>query len=237
MRLTRRNNRRRWAVPSGAFNVQSAEYIPQRWGLEQYKEELGEDGYLLEGPGGRQPPAGRLPGDHAGYLKTHRDRGAAAADHRVWRIPTAKRGIFLISLIQIRRVVNIICYTLIAMLGAVSIFIISQHSQTGHVRPAEEDRHYAYGGRHQPLYTDAPFIVEGLSAGRRCSPAFVAFGLDSVVYNYLAERVHQCHRAGRTGQLFLNLCRASLAGSSLGGRPGGGVGGSVLTIRGSSWKV
>ena len=205
-------------------NVQSAEYIPKDVGLEQYKEELGEDGYLLEGLEEDNPL-------RDGYRVTMRDISKHTETvEQLQQITgvadTDSQKEFSDKLIQIRRVVNIICYTLIAMLGAVSIFIISNTVKLAMFARREEIAIMRMVGATNH-FIRMPFIVEGLVLGEIV--ALLAFGLDFVVYNYLAEGF--INATGLVELVSFSTFAVPLLLIVLAAGLVVGVGGSVLTIR------
>ncbi len=205
-------------------NVQSAEYIPKDVGLEQYKEELGEDGYLLEGLEEDNPL-------RDGYRVTMRDISKHTETvEQLQQITgvadTDSQKEFSDKLIQIRRVVNIICYTLIAMLGAVSIFIISNTVKLAMFARREEIAIMRMVGATNH-FIRMPFIVEGLVLGEIA--ALLAFGLDFVVYNYLAEGF--INATGLVELVSFSTFAVPLLLIVLAAGLVVGVGGSVLTIR------
>ena len=104
-------------------NVEEAQFIPKEDSLEDYKNQLGEDAYILEGLEDDNPL-------RDGYRVTMRDislhqQTVEGLEGIEGIAETTSKKEFSDSLIKVRGVVNAICYTLIAMLGAVSIFIIS----------------------------------------------------------------------------------------------------------------
>lgn len=130
------------------------------------------------------------------------------------------------KLIQIRKVVNAICYTLVAMLGAVSIFIISNTVKLAMFARREEIGIMRMVGATNH-FIRTPFIVEGLVLGEVA--AGLAYGLEFLVYDYIAE-----HLVNATGLMemvqFADFAWPLLAIMLAAGLVLG-VGGSVLTIR------
>ena len=205
-------------------NVDEAQFIPKEVSLEDYKDQLGEDAYILEGLEDDNPL-------RDGYRVTMRDislhqQTVEGLENITGIAETTSKKEFSDSLIKVRSVVNAICYTLIAMLGAVSIFIISNTVKLAMFARREEISIMRMMGA-TSHFIRSPFVVEGLLLGE--ISALIAFGLEWLVYDYIAEGL-----VGATGLMdmaeFSGLSLPLLgilliAGLIL------GSGGSVATIR------
>lgn len=205
-------------------NVSAAEFIPKEQSLESYKQEMGEDAYILEGLEQDNPL-------RDGYrismkdISLHAETVAALEQVDGIADSTSKKE-FSDKLIQIRGVVNAICYTLVAMLGAVSIFIISNTVKLALFARREEIAIMRMVGATNH-FIRTPFVVEGLVLGEVA--AALAFGLEWLVYDYITQSL--VNATGLMNMIPFSQFAGPLAiimmlvGLVL------GVGGSVLTIR------
>ena len=205
-------------------NVDTVEFIPKEESLEDYKEQMGDDAYILEGLENDNPL-------RDGYrivmkdVSLHQETVDALEQIDGIASTTSKKE-FSDKLVKMRSVVNAISYTLIAMLGAVSIFIISNTVKLAMFARREEIAIMRMVGATNH-FIRSPFIVEGLVLGEIA--ALVAFGLEWLIYDYIAEG-----EVGSTGliqmvafpQFALPLLLMMLAAGLV-----LGSGGSVLTIR------
>ena len=205
-------------------NVETVEFIPKEESLEDYKEQMGDDAYILEGLENDNPL-------RDGYRIVMKDvslhQETVDALEKIDGIAsTTSKKEFSDKLVKMRSVVNAISYTLIAMLGAVSIFIISNTVKLAMFARREEIAIMRMVGATNH-FIRSPFIVEGLVLGDIAS--LVAFGLEWLIYDYITEGV-----VGSTGlmemvafpQFALPLLLMMLAAGLV-----LGSGGSVLTIR------
>ena len=205
-------------------NVDTVEFIPKEESLEDYKEQMGDDAYILEGLENDNPL-------RDGYrivmkdVSLHQETVDALEQIDGIASTTSKKE-FSDKLVKMRSVVNAISYTLIAMLGAVSIFIISNTVKLAMFARREEIAIMRMVGATNH-FIRSPFIVEGLVLGEIA--ALVAFGLEWLIYDYIPEGA-----VGGPGllqtvafrQFALPLLLMMLAAGLV-----LGSGGSVLTIR------
>ena len=128
-------------------------------------------------------------------------------------------------LIQIRQVVNAVSYTLIALLGAVSVFIISNVVRLAMFARREEISIMKMVGATNG-FIRVPFVIEGVALGLMA--AFVAFFAQWGVYKYIVTGLMQgiaiFDMVTFDAFALPLLCALVLAGLGL------GVGGSVITI-------
>ena len=129
-------------------------------------------------------------------------------------------------LIQIRKVVNLISVTLVALLGAVSVFIIANTVKLAMFARKEEIAVMKMVGATNH-FIRAPFVVEGMFLGM-CA-ALLAFFVQWGVYAYVTKQLAE-GTAILTMVSFTTVWQPVLgvmlaAGLIL------GVGGSVITIR------
>lgn len=208
----------------GLGNVDSAQFISREQSLKDYKAKLGEDAYILEGLEDDNPL-------RDGYRVTMRDislhqQTVEELESIEGIAETTSKKEFSDSLIRVRSVVNAICYTLIAMLGAVSIFIISNTVKLAMFARREEISIMRMMGA-TSHFIRSPFVVEGLLLGEIA--ALIAFGLEWLVYDYIAE-----HLVGATGLMEMvefSSVSMPLLGILLVAGLVLGSGGSVATIR------
>lgn len=91
-------------------------------------------------------------------------------------------------LVQIRSVVNLVCYTLVALLGAVSVFIIYNTVKLALFSRKEEIAIMKMVGATNH-FIRAPFVVEGVFLGLLA--ATLAFFCQWGVYGYIAKELAQ----------------------------------------------
>ena len=129
-------------------------------------------------------------------------------------------------LVQIRRVVDIVSATLVAMLGAVSVFIIANTVKLAMFARRDEIGIMKMVGATN-RFIRAPFVVEGMLLGM-CA-AGLAFLAQWGVYEYIAQQL-----SAGTGVLTLlpfEEFRYGLALLLVGAGLVFGIGGSTITIR------
>lgn len=129
-------------------------------------------------------------------------------------------------LIQIRQVVNAVSYTLIALLGAVSIFIISNVVRLAMFARREEISIMKMVGATNG-FIRVPFVIEGVALG--LTAAFVAFFAQWGVYKYIVTGLMQ--GIAIFDMVTFDAFALPLLGALVLAGLGLGVGGSVITIR------
>ena len=138
---------------------------------------------------------------------------------------TSSREVFQ-RLVQIRRVVDIVSLTLVAMLGAVSVFIISNTVKLATFARRDEIGIMKMVGATN-RFIRAPFVVEGVILG--VCAALLAFFVQWGVYHYIATQL-----SAGTGVLTLLPFESFASGLAKIMAAAGlvfGIGGSTLTIR------
>ncbi|WP_458862411.1 permease-like cell division protein FtsX [Acidaminobacterium chupaoyuni] len=205
-------------------NVSKAEFITKEQALENYKAKMGEDAFILEGLENDNP----LRDSYRITMKNislHQETVNALS-----QIPgiaeTSSKKEFSDKLIRIRSVVNAISYTLVAMLGAVSIFIISNTVKLAMFARREEIAIMRMVGATNH-FIRTPFVVEGLCLGEVA--ALLAFFMEWGVYNYIAKDLVEASgimSLVEFGTFSTPLLLVMLVAGMI-----VGVGGSVMTIR------
>lgn len=165
-------------------NVETVEFIPKEESLEDYKEQMGDDAYILEGLENDNPL-------RDGYRIVMKDvslhQETVDALEKIDGIAsTTSKKEFSDKLVKMRSVVNAISYTLIAMLGAVSIFIISNTVKLAMFARREEIAIMRMVGATNG-FIRWPFVYEGFLFG--LIGAAVAFLLQWGLYGAVAKGV------------------------------------------------
>ena len=129
-------------------------------------------------------------------------------------------------LLQIRQVVNAVSYTLIALLGAISVFIISNVVRLAMFARREEISIMKMVGATNGVIR-VPFVIEGVALGLMA--AVVAFFAQWGVYRYIVSGLMQ--GIAMFDMVPFDAFALPLLGALILAGLGLGVGGSVLTIR------
>ena len=205
-------------------NIKTADFVTKEQLFEDYLDSLGEDAYVME----------ELRNDNPlrdSYQITMKD---VSLHKETVEALEALDGVAASSsmqevsdrLIQIRKVVNLISVTLVALLGAVSVFIIANTVKLAMFARKEEIAVMKMVGATNH-FIRAPFVVEGMFLGM-CAALlafFVQWGVNAYVTKQLAEGTAILTMVG-FGTVWQPVLGVMLcAGLVL------GVGGSVITIR------
>lgn len=205
-------------------NISDVIFISKEEGLQNYKVQFGEDAYIFEGLEDDNP---LRDGYRIKMLDISKHQETVAALEGLEEIATtSSKKEFSDKLIQIRSVVNAISYAMIAMLGAVSIFIISNTVKLAMFARREEIAIMRMVGATNH-FIRSPFIIEGLVLGEIA--ALLAYGLEWVAYKYIA--VNLVGASGLMEMVPFTQFALPLLAIMLGAGMILGVGGSVLTIR------
>ena len=205
-------------------NIKTADFVTKEQLFEDYLDSLGEDAYVME----------ELRNDNPlrdSYQITMKD---VSLHKETVEALEALDGVAASSsmqevsdrLIQIRKVVNLISVTLVALLGAVSVFIIANTVKLAMFARKEEIAVMKMVGATNH-FIRAPFVVEGMFLGM-CA-ALLAFFVQWGVYAYVTKQLAE-GTAILTMVSFTTVWQPVLgmmlcAGLIL------GVGGGVITIR------
>lgn len=208
----------------GVENVQEVVFVSKEELFDNYLETLGEDAAVMEDLREDNPL-------RDGYRVIMKDvalhgQTVAALEKVAGIASTNSQKEISDRLIQIRRVVNAVSLTLIALLGAVSVFIISNTVRLAMFARREEISIMKMVGATNG-FIRTPFIIEGITLGMMAS--LVAFFAQWGVYKYIVVELMQGTAIFNmvefdTFALSLLLVLAA-AGLVL------GVGGSVIPIR------
>ena len=205
-------------------NVKTAEFVTKEQLFEDYLDSLGEDAYVMEELRNDNPlrDSYQITMDdvslHADTVKALENINGVAASSSMQEVSE--------RLIQIRQVVNLISYTMVAQLGGVSVFIIANTVKLAMFARKEEIAIMKMVGATNH-FIRAPFVVEGMFLG--LSAASLAFFVLWGVYAYVSAQLAE-GTAILTMVAFAAVWKEVLA-IMLGAGLLLGVGGSVITIR------
>ena len=205
-------------------NVKTAEFVTKEQLFEDYLDSLGEDAYVMEELRDDNPlrDSYQITMDdvslHADTVKALENINGVAASSSMQEVSE--------RLIQIRQVVNLISYTMVALLGGVSVFIIANTVKLAMFARKEEIAIMKMVGATNH-FIRAPFVVEGMFLG--LSAASLAFFVLWGVYAYVSAQLAE-GTAILTMVAFAAVWKEVLA-IMLGAGLLLGVGGSVITIR------
>jgi cell division transport system permease protein len=205
-------------------NVKTAEFVTKEQLFEDYLDSLGEDAYVMEELRDDNPlrDSYQITMDdvslHADTVKALENINGVAASSSMQEVSE--------RLIQIRQVVNLISYTMVALLGGVSVFIIANTVKLAMFARKEEIAIMKMVGATNH-FIRAPFVVEGMFLG--LSAAALAFFVLWGVYAYVSAQLAE-GTAILTMVAFAAVWKEVLA-IMLGAGLLLGVGGSVITIR------
>lgn len=205
-------------------NIKKAEFVSKEASFDHYVDGLGDDAYVMDGLREDNPL-------RDSYRVTMKDVSKHAetveALEKIAGVASSSSSKEVSDrLIQIRRVTNMVSYTLIALLGAVSVFIISNTVKLAMFARREEIAIMKMVGATNH-FIRAPFVVEGVALGLCAST--LAFFFQWGVYRYISGELStgtavltMLPFGAFWKPLFLILLAAGLVL---------GVGGSTITIR------
>lgn len=205
-------------------NVKDAVFVTKEESFEAYLDTLGEDAYIMEDLLEDNP----LRDGYRIFLQDvslHEETVTALEQVEGIATANSSREVFE-RLVQIRRVVNVISVTLVAMLGAVSVFIIANTVKLAMFARRDEIGIMKMVGATN-RFIRAPFVVEGMLLG--VCAALLAFFAQWGVYHYIATQLS----AGTGVLTLLPFADFSKGLALLLGAAGlvFGIGGSTITIR------
>lgn len=205
-------------------NVKDAVFVTKEESFEAYLDTLGEDAYIMEDLLEDNP----LRDGYRVFLQDislHEETVTALEQVEGIATANSSREVFE-RLVQIRRVVNVISVTLVAMLGAVSVFIIANTVKLAMFARRDEIGIMKMVGATN-RFIRAPFVVEGMLLG--VCAALLAFFAQWGVYHYIATQLS----AGTGVLTLLPFADFSKGLALLLGAAGlvFGIGGSTITIR------
>lgn len=205
-------------------NVKSTVFVSREEGFENYLKSLGEDAYVMEDLRENNP----LRDGYRVIMKDVSKHGDTvnALEKIVGVAKTSSQKEISDRLIQIRRVVNAVSFALIGLLGAVSVFIISNTVKLAMFSRREEIGIMKMVGATNG-FIRAPFLVEGMTLGLLA--ALVAFAAQWGVYSYITRELVES--TAIFGMVDFSYFAVKLFGILCGAGVVMGVSGSLLTIR------
>ena len=167
-------------------NVEDVTFVPKEEAFENYLETMGEDAYIMEDLREDNP----LRDEYRVVMKdvSRHDETVEAIRGLEGVGGTNSEKEISDRLIQIRSVVNAVSYALMALLGAVSVFIIANTVKLAMFARREEISIMKMVGATNG-FIRLPFIVEGFTLGM--IGAVLAFGLEWVAYDALVQKISQ----------------------------------------------
>ena len=205
-------------------NVENAEFVTKEAFFDDYLEGLGDDAFIMEGLRDDNP----LRDSYRVTMKdVSRHEETVEALESIAGVASSNSSKEVSDrLIQIRRVTNLVSYTLILLLGVVSVFIISNTVKLAMFARKEEIAIMKMVGATNH-FIRAPFVVEGVLLG--VCAAVLAFLMQWGVYGYITDQL-------AAGTAVLEMMPFSafwqpLAAVLLAAGLVLGVGGSTVTIR------
>lgn len=205
-------------------NVESVTFVPKEEAFDIYLEMLGEDAYIMEDLREDNP----LRDEYRIVMKdvALHDETVEALKEVVGIAAANSEKEISDKLMQMQRIVNAVSYTLVALLGAVSIFIISNTVRLAMFARREEISIMKMVGATDG-FIRIPFIVEGMTLGLMAG--LVAFFAQWGVYDYITEKLVESSGIFSTvafSEIWSMLLTIMLASGIV-----IGILGSVLTIR------
>lgn len=205
-------------------NVKEVVFVSKEELFDKYLEELGDDAAVMEDLREDNP----LRDSYRVVMEdvSRHEETVEALEQTQGIASTNSEKEISDRLIQIRRVVNAVSYTLIALLGAVSIFIISNTVKLAMFARREEIAVMKMVGATNG-FIRTPFVIEGVALGLMA--AVVAFFAEWGVYTYIVTELVQ--GTAIFGMVEFETFGPRLLGILICAGLVLGVGGSVLTIR------
>lgn len=205
-------------------NVEEVTFITKEQAFDNYLETMGEDAYIMEDLREDNP----LRDEYRIVMKD-----VSLHDETVEQLK-AVSGVASTNsekeisdrLMQMKSIVNAVSYTLIALLGAVSIFIISNTVRLAMFARREEISIMKMVGATDG-FIRAPFVIEGMTLGLLAG--LVSFGVEWVVYDYITEKLVES--SGLFSMIAFEEIWRMMFPLMLGASVVIGILGSVLTIR------
>ena len=165
-------------------NVEAVTFVPKEEAFENYLETMGEDAYIMEDLREDNP----LRDEYRVVMKdvSRHDETVEAIRGLEGVGGTNSEKEISDRLIQIRSVVNAVSYALMALLGAVSVFIIANTVKLAMFARREEISIMKMVGATNG-FIRAPFVIEGTVLG--LMGGLLAFFAEWGVYNYITEKL------------------------------------------------
>ncbi|MEA5039005.1 MAG: permease-like cell division protein FtsX [Clostridiaceae bacterium] len=205
-------------------NVESAEFVSKEQAFDEYLQSLGDDAYVMEGLRDDNP----LRDSYRVTMKDVSKHGETVTElENISGVASSSSSKEVSDrLIQIRRVTHLISYTLVALLGGVGIFIISNTVKLAMFARREEIAIMKMVGATNH-FIRAPFVVEGILLGLCASG--LAFFCQWGIYRYISGELSSSTAV--LTMLPFAVFWKPLAFILLAAGLALGIGGSVITIR------
>lgn len=205
-------------------NVEECTFVPKEEAFDAYLEMMGEDAYIMEDLREDNP----LRDEYRVVMKdvAFHDETVEAIKSISGVGSTNSEKEISDRLIQIKTVVNAVSYALVALLGAVSIFIISNTIKLAMFARKEEIAIMKMVGATDG-FIRAPFMIEGMTLG--LMGGIVALLAEWGVYGFITEKL--VASSGLFTMVDWSLLWQGLLPLMLGSGVIIGILGSTLTIR------
>lgn len=165
-------------------NVESVTFIPKEQAFDNYLEEIGEDAYIMEDLREDNP----LRDEYRIVMKdvSKHDETVESLKKVSGVASTNSEKELSDRLVKMKNIVNAVSYTLVAMLGGVSVFIISNTVRLAMFARREEISIMKMVGATNG-FIRAPFVVEGVTLGLLAGGC--AFFGEWLIYDYITEKL------------------------------------------------
>ncbi|MEA4921521.1 MAG: permease-like cell division protein FtsX [Clostridiaceae bacterium] len=205
-------------------NVETVTFVPKEEAFDKYLEMMGDDAYIMEDLRGDNP----LRDEYRIVMKDVSKHDQTVNDIKTVAGVASTNSEKEISdrLIKIKNIVNAVSYALVALLGTVSIFIISNTVRLAMFARREEISIMKMVGATDG-FIRMPFIIEGMALG--IMSGLLAFGAQWGVYDYITQKLVES--SGLFTMVAFSDVRAMLAPIMVLSGMFIGILGSVLTIR------
>jgi len=166
--------------------VKEIDFETKEMALRKYREQLGDDGSLLEGLEGENNP---FPSSYIVKVEDPNTIGSVADEIAVFKgVEEVQYGKDVVErLLASTNLIRVVGTVLICILAFISVFIISNTIKMTVVARRKEIRIMKYIGA-TDSFIRFPFIIEGLMMG--IIGAAFASGMVAVIYNYFYKSMH-----------------------------------------------
>ena len=166
--------------------VKEIDFETKEMALRKYREQLGDDGSLLEGLEGENNP---FPSSYIVKVEDPNTIGSIADEIAVFKgVEEIQYGKDVVEkLLASTNLIRVVGTVLICILAFISVFIISNTIKMTVVARRKEIRIMKYIGA-TDSFIRFPFIIEGLMMG--IIGAAFASGMVAAIYNYFYKSMH-----------------------------------------------
>jgi len=166
--------------------VKEIDFETKEMALRKYREQLGDDGSLLEGLEGENNP---FPSSYIVKVEDPNTIGSIADEIAVFKgVEEVQYGKDVVErLLASTNLIRVVGTVLICILAFISVFIISNTIKMTVVARRKEIRIMKYIGA-TDSFIRFPFIIEGLMMG--IIGAAFASGMVAAIYNYFYKSMH-----------------------------------------------